>query len=93
MSPRDWSHEWVCKRCGRKRPMAASMTNVDYIRSLTDEELAELLLSRLIIDPQQIPFCKGSTECDALCDAGAEIPIEKCQACMLRWLQEPWQGW
>lgn len=93
MFPRDWSHEWVCKRCGRKRPMAAPMTNVDHIRSMTDEELAVLLLSRLNIDTQQIPFCKGSAECDDLCDTRAGVPIEKCQACMLRWLHEPWQGW
>lgn len=93
MFPRDWSHEWVCKCCGRKRPMAAPMTNVDHIRSMTDEELAVLLLSRLNIDTQQIPFCKGSAECDTLVDTESGVPIEKCQACMLRWLHGPWQGW
>lgn len=93
MTPRDWAHDWVCKRCGRKRPMEDPMTNADHIRAMGDEELAELLLSRLNTDAEQIPFCKGGAECETLLDTEAGIPAEKCQACMLRWLQEPWQGW
>lgn len=92
MTPRDWSHEWVCKRCGRKRPMDIPMTNADHIRAMSDEELAALLFSRLNVEAEQIPFCEGSAECETLLDTEAGIPDEKCQACMLRWLQAPKEG-
>lgn len=43
MSPKEWTHEWVCKRCGRKRPMESYMTNGDSIRDMNDDELAAWL--------------------------------------------------
>lgn len=85
----------ISKRCIeeiRQKVGAPGMTNADHIRAMGDEELVELLLSRLNTDAEQIPFCKGSTECETLLGTEAGIPAEKCGACMLRWLQEPWEG-
>ena len=76
--------------CGAFKP---PVTNADHIRAMGDEELAALLFNRLNVDAEQIPFCKGGAECETLLDTEAGIADEKCQACMLRWLQEPWEGW
>ena len=67
-------------------------TNADHIRTMTDEELAELLYSRLSVDAEQIPFCKGGAKCETMLANEVEIPAEMCQECMLKWLQEPWEG-
>lgn len=67
-------------------------TNADHIRTMTDEELAELLYSRLNVDAEQIPFCKGGAKCETMLANEVEIPDSMCQECMLKWLQEPWEG-
>ena len=67
-------------------------TNADHIRTMTDEELAELLYSRLNVDAEQIPFCKGGAKCETMLANEVEIPASMCQECMLKWLREPWEG-
>ena len=82
---------WLLARARKELQRPARKTNADHIRAMGDEELAALLFSRLNVDAEQIPFCKGGAECETLLETEAGIPDEKCQACMLRWLQEPWK--
>lgn len=82
---------WLLTKARKELQLPARKTEADHIRSLGDEELAKLLFSRLNVDAETIPFCKGSAECATLLDTEAGIPDEKCQACMLKWLQEPWK--
>lgn len=44
MTRKDWKHQWVCHKCGRTKPLYESMTNADRIRSMTDEELAKVIM-------------------------------------------------
>lgn len=37
----DWNNKWVCKRCGRTKPI--EVTVYDYIRNLTVCDMAEFL--------------------------------------------------
>ena len=50
------------------------MTNADRIRAMSDEELAELIIS--------IPMCVGEDK-----DLNCEIDV--CKECFLKWLQQP----
>lgn len=88
MTPRDWSHEWVCKRCGRKRPIETRMTNGDMIRAMTDYDLMEFLWK---LDNQDlgnlIKFCGTTHVCDELDED--EITEGMCKRCLLATLQSP----
>ena len=50
------------------------MKNADKIRAMSDEELAEFIIS--------IPMCVGEDE-DLNCG------IDVCKECFLKWLQQP----
>ena len=50
------------------------MTNADRIRAMSDEEMAEFIIS--------IPMCVGEDE-----DLNCEIDV--CKECFLKWLQQP----
>lgn len=39
-----WKHQWVCTRCGRTKYVDDAPTNADHIRSMTDTELAEIIM-------------------------------------------------
>lgn len=61
-----------------------TITNADRIRSMTDEELAHVLLH---LDGFET-FCTSFKECVEKTDQGEDIPESQCEACMLRWLRE-----
>ena len=50
------------------------MTNADRIRAMSDEEMAEFIIS--------IPMCVGEDE-----DLNCEIDV--CKECFLKWLRQP----
>ena len=50
------------------------MTNADRIRAMSDEEMAEFIIS--------IPMCVGEDK-----DLNCEIDV--CKECFLKWLQQP----
>lgn len=64
------------------------MTNGDYIRQLTDCQLADVLTDLAALECK-IQFCQNLPECDDAMETGYEIPAEKCKNCMLHWLQQP----
>lgn len=37
-------------------------------------------------------YCRNLPECDADMEADSLIPLERCQACLLHWLQQPAEG-
>lgn len=61
-------------------------TNADRIRSMSDEELAELLYSIQNLE-DKVKFCKNKIECDNILDSGKEIPDNMCKQCLVDWLQ------
>ena len=62
-------------------------TNADRIRNMTDEELAEHILSTPAYETC-IKFCKNREECCAIMDMDNDIPEEWCKQCLLEWLQK-----
>ena len=62
------------------------MTQADRIRSMSDEELAELLYSIQNLE-DKVKFCKNKIECDNILDSGKEIPDNMCKQCLVDWLQ------
>ena len=62
------------------------MTNADHIRSMTDEELAKHLY-RSFDDK----YCSNAPECAELLETNEGIPDEMCQACLLKWLKQPYK--
>jgi hypothetical protein len=64
----------------------AYMTNADRIRAMTDEELAKRLNKLTDSYPG---VCLELPECHADLDAGRDIPLERCEACWIRWLKQP----
>lgn len=62
------------------------MTNGDKIRSMSDDELAELLYSFQNLE-DKVKFCKNKTERDNILDSGKEIPDAMCKQCLVEWLQ------
>lgn len=68
------------------------MSNGDVIRSMNDEELANVLLK---IDDigKYLKFCGHSTKCDEILDAGELIPDGMCKECLLKWLKEECVEW
>lgn len=63
------------------------MTNADRIRNMTDEELAEHILSTPAYETC-IKFCKNREECCEIMDMDNDIPEEWCKQCLLEWLQK-----
>ena len=61
-------------------------TNADRIRSMTDEELAELLYSLQTEDLDGM-FCKTKDKCEEMVDSGDEIPKSMCKQCLVKWLR------
>ena len=61
-------------------------TNADRIRSMSDEELAELLYSIQNLE-DKVKSCKNKIECDNILDSGKKIPDNMCKQCLVDWLQ------
>lgn len=83
--------EAVCKNYPRLCYKCLSFreeSNADRIRAMTDEELARVLIQSTLLD-EKIGFCQNLPECDALLETEEGIPEEKCQRCLLKWLQQP----
>lgn len=63
------------------------MTNADYIRAMSDAELATHIWEYL--DSEDVVFCQDLPECSEM---GASPSEERCIACVLQWLQRPVKG-
>ena len=63
------------------------MTNGDKIRAMTDEELAEHILSTPAYETC-IDFCKKRAECYDLNESDKGIPDGWCKQCLIDWLQK-----
>ena len=64
-------------------------TRADRFRSMTDEDLADLILRAVALE--ELGYCKSHPACDkAIENNEAEIPESWCRECVVRWLQEPW---
>lgn len=75
-------------KCGAYKP---PMTNADRIRAMSDEELSTML--NRFADGEDAPrYCRNLPECDADMEADSLTPLERCQACLLHWLQQPAEG-
>lgn len=64
------------------------ITNADRIRAMSDEELAEKMMTHVnheIIDI--VPFCKNFIECVEKLNADGVISDENCKKCLIEWLQ------
>ena len=66
---------------------ARIVTNADRIRNMTDEELAEHIITTPAYETC-IKFCKNREECCAIMDMDNDIPEEWCKQCLLEWLQK-----
>lgn len=55
-----WKHQWVCTRCGRTKYVDEAPTNADNIRSMTDEELAYIIMCPKEISHSGV-VCSGKT--------------------------------
>lgn len=65
-------------------------TNADSIRTMTDEELADVIIKNSFNTfSEVIKFCKNSEECSDMLDSFDEIPESMCRKCLLEWLQQP----
>lgn len=64
------------------------MTNADKIRAMSDEELVEFI-NRCTSGEDAPRFCQYLPECNADMEADTFIPLERCSACLLHWLQQP----
>lgn len=68
-------------------------TNADRIRTMTDEELADVIIKNSCNTfSEVIKFCKNSEECSDMLDSFNEIPESMCRKCLLEWLQQPEGG-
>ena len=67
------------------------LSNADCIRAMSDEELATML-NRFAEGEDAPHYCRNLPECDADMEADNLIPLERCQACLLHWLQQPPKG-
>ena len=63
-------------------------TNGEWLREMSDPELADLLLSFSDLD-EKIGFCKADPKCEALMEREEEIPPAWCKACVVKWLRSP----
>ena len=68
-----------------------SLSNSDRIRAMGDEELATML-NRFAEGEDAPHYCRNLPECNTDMEADNLIPLERCQACLLHWLQRPAEG-
>ena len=64
------------------------MTNADKIRSMSVEELADVMIMLDASSSEKIPFCISYRKCTDMLDAGEAIPDEMCRQCLIDWLQK-----
>ena len=59
--------------------------------AMGDEELATML-NRFAEGEDAPHYCRNLPECNTDMEADNLIPLERCQACLLHWLQQPAEG-
>lgn len=74
MTKAEWKAQYICHRCGRTKPINEKITTADYLRSATNEEMAEWLLYNV-----RCTACDGEY-CDELW----------CLNMIKQWLEEPY---
>lgn len=62
-------------------------TNADRIRAMSDEELAEEIITRGLDD--HFSFCQNRQECNEAIGRDEDIPEDKCKECLVAWLRQP----
>ncbi len=62
------------------------MKRADVIRRFDDSRLAEFV-SLIPFDIGEVFFCQNRPECNVEVDLGMDIPVERCKACALEWLE------
>ena len=62
------------------------ITHGDKIRSMSDEEIAELLYQFESLS-DELKFSKNKADCDKILNDGKEIPDNMCKGCLVEWLQ------
>lgn len=72
--------------CGAYVPKI--VTNADCIRSMNDAELAKAI-NLLVEGESMIQYCRSLPECDEDLEQDTVIPLERCEKCVLHWLQQP----
>lgn len=82
------AEQYMCK-CKQLCGCIAPLTNADRIRGMSDDELAEKLLTINDFDEK---WCKRKRSCDDRVENDEPIPDEECMECMLDWLKKPWEG-
>lgn len=68
--------------------MASNQSFADFIRSRTDEELADIILKYYYNSPE-LNFCQFKPECNYDLDLDRDIPLERCKVCLLEMLRQP----
>ena len=71
-----------------KHGLGVQQTNGDRIRTMTDQELAALMVQITDLDIS-IGYCKNLPECEADLDTDEGIPASRCEKCMIDWLRKP----
>ena len=78
----------ICREEDCENFEAAQITNGDWIRQMSDKELAKHMLATC----DSLPFCKEKLECEEALERDEEIPEGSCIECMLEWLKKPYKG-
>lgn len=79
---------WIAPACAHNVCCGFSVeTNADRIRAMSDEELATFI-NRCIGDNGP-SFCRKLSECEEDLEQDTLIPLERCDGCLLDWLQQP----
>ena len=64
------------------------MTNSDRVRAMSDEKLAKAI-NLLAEGESVIQYCRSLPECDEDLERDTVIPLDRCEKCVLHWLQQP----
>ena len=75
------------KRVEAARRKKQALTNGQWLRSMPDEELAEMLYLG-----GELGYCSNKPKCGALLDSLEGIPEENCKACLVEWLKKEREG-
>ena len=71
-----------------KKPKHSTLSRADLVRRMSDEELAREI-NRLMEGELVLLYCRELPACDDDLERDQLIPLERCEACVLHWLQQP----
>lgn len=77
----------TCEYCSGRGYMPAPKTRAEKIRSMTDEELADILHSFAEME-DRIGWCRDLPECDVDLESEDGVPEMRCRECIPHWLKE-----